>query len=596
MTINSTDSKLFYSDKESLQVLLMALWGKLSNRRKQQLGLLIILIIVTSIAEMISLASIIPFLAVLASPDALWRQDFVQSIAIIFGINGPEELLLPITIGFALTVIISGTIRILNIKFSQKLTAGIGSDISCEAYRRTLFQPYSVHLSRNSSEVIASLITDVNKLVGDTIFPIISLASSLFIIVGLSATLLAISWQVAIGIGGIIFVVYTVAVQKSKKVITALGNKKMELSRDLIRGIQEAQGAIRDVLLDSSQEFYASIHSQVDRPLRLSGAQINFLTAYPKMALESAGMVLIAIAGYILVIQGGVTKALPLLGSLALGAQRLLPLAQRVYECWALLKSSKKVIANVLTLLSKPIPKSALTSLKVKKLGLKEKIEFKNVNFTYKKGLRNVLEGFNITILKGERIGFIGKTGCGKSTAVDLLMGLLLPTKGKILVDGKDLYDSDDDRRVSSWRASLAHVPQSIYLTDASIAENIAFGIPTHEIDMDRVKRASEMSMLDKFAKNSPQGYSTIVGERGVRLSGGQRQRIGIARALYKNAEVIIFDEATSALDNTTESQVMESINNLSSNLTIILIAHRESTLVGCDKVFKIENGSAKHV
>jgi ATP-binding cassette subfamily B protein len=213
------------------------------------------------------------------------------------------------------------------------------------------------------------------------------------------------------------------------------------------------------------------------------------------------------------------------------------------------------------------------------------------VRFRYAPELPEVLQGLDLEIRHGERIGLIGSTGSGKSTLVDLVMGLLPPSGGRLLVDGQNLHDPAHAERLAGWRAAVAHVPQSIYLADSSIAENIAFGVPRHAIDLARVKQAAEQAQIAGFIESSPEGYASFVGERGIRLSGGQRQRIGIARALYKKARVIVLDEATSALDTTTEDAVMEAVEELSRDLTMVMIAHRLSTVQRCDRVVRLDHG-----
>ena len=222
---------------------------------------------------------------------------------------------------------------------------------------------------------------------------------------------------------------------------------------------------------------------------------------------------------------------------------------------------------------------------------LKEGISLTGVCFRYDQNEKEVLKGLNLTIRRGERIGLIGGTGSGKSTTADLIMGLLVPTNGRVLVDGVDLHDQAHPERLTAWRAAIAHVPQSIYLADSSVAENIAFGIPLDQIDLDRVKQAAQQAQISNFIESNPEGYFSFVGERGIRLSGGQRQRIGIARALYKQALVLVFDEATSALDNTTEAAVMAAVEGFSKDLTIVMIAHRLSTVQSCDRVIQLEQG-----
>jgi ATP-binding cassette subfamily B protein len=304
--------------------------------------------------------------------------------------------------------------------------------------------------------------------------------------------------------------------------------------------------------------------------------------------MEAIGMTLIAIFAYTLTIkEEGVNSAIPLLGALALGAQRLMPALQQTYSAYSTIKGSEASFNDVLNLLDQPISKSDQEQSH-NPIPFKNVIKLTNLSFQYSKDLPFVLKGINLQINKGDRIGFIGKTGCGKSTLLDIIMGLLPPTSGNIEIDGKSLKHN----HLSEWRSHIAHVPQNIFLSDASIEENIAFGVPKTKIDHLKVEQVANLAQLEYLKFDLDKGYKTLVGERGMRLSGGQRQRIGIARALYKNADVIIFDEATSALDNKTERLIMESIENLNKDITILIIAHRLSTLKNCDKIFELSNGS----
>jgi len=574
----------------SLQQLLRLLWGHLSRRRRAQLSGLLLVMLASSAAEVVSLAAVLPFLTVLANPEGLWNQQLVRKWATFFGIDRAADLLLPITIAFALAAVTSGSIRLINLWLNGRLAAAIGSDLSCEVYRRTLYQPYGVHLSRNSSSLIASISGDVSRIITQVLLPLLLLASSGLIAIGLVVTLAVINWSIAFGLGLALVLVYLFAILSSKQPLKRLGHRQVVLTQRLIQSLQEGLGAIRDVLLEGTQEFYVKNYSKADRSLRRVATDSSFLSSYPRLVLEPIGMALIAITAYLLIRYQGIGGTLPLLGALALGAQRLLPMSQKVYEGWAQSQGAKSSLANVLDLLNQPIS-VAEQRPRPAPLELKDKLCFEGVRFRYRPGLAEVLRGLDIEIRSGERIGLIGSTGSGKSTTLDLLMGLLEPTSGRILVDGEDLHDSRFPERLLAWRATIAHVPQSIYLSDSSIAENIAFGLSKDQINLALVREAAKQAHIADFIESSPDGYNTFVGERGVRLSGGQRQRIGIARALYKNAQWLIFDEATSALDNETEAAVMDSIEGLSRSLTVILIAHRLSTVERCDRVIKLDQG-----
>jgi ABC-type multidrug transport system fused ATPase/permease subunit len=346
-------------------------------------------------------------------------------------------------------------------------------------------------------------------------------------------------------------------------------------------------GGIRDVLLDGTQTVYCDIYRQADHPLRHAQGSNVFIGGSPRPVMEALGMVLIAALAYALSRQvGGIATALPVLGALALGAQRLLPALQQIYSAWAAIAGNHASLADIIALLDQPLPAELLKPAPAP-LSFQDSIRFDAVRFRYSNDGPWVLDGLNLTIPKGARVGFVGSTGSGKSTTLDLLMGLLIPTEGEILVDAQPISVN----RFRALQQSIAHVPQSIYLADTTLAENIAFGVPPDTIDLDRVQQAARQAQIADFIESSPDGYQAYVGERGIRLSGGQRQRIGIARALYKQASVLVFDEATSALDNTTEKSVMDAIKGLSSDLTILLIAHRLTTIRRCDTIVELEHG-----
>jgi ATP-binding cassette subfamily B protein len=569
--------------------LLRRIWGHLSRRRRLQLGVLLVVMLASGLAELVSLGAVLPFLAVLTNPQHLWQQPLIQVLAIRAGLNHANQLIVPATVGFALAAVLAAVIRLLNMWLNGRLAAAVGSDLSCEAYRRTLYQPYQVHVQRNSSTLITA-ITNHIALTVLALNAVLQIVSALVVAAGLLIGLLLIDWLVAVSTAGLFGIAYGLVAVTSRRRLLQNGERIAVATNQRVQALQEGLGAIRDVLLDGSQATYLEVYRRADRPQRQLESKNVFLSAFPRYALEALGLVAIAVLGGLLVLQRGSGGAvIPLLGALALGAQRLLPALQQIYSGWASLNSWSASLAAVIELLEQPLPQQPAVA---EPLALQKSLRLQGLRFRYAPELPEVLQGVDLEIRRGERIGLIGSTGSGKSTLVDVLMGLQPPSGGRLLVDGLDLHDPAHAECLAGWRAAVAHVPQSIYLADSSIAENIAFGVPRHEIDLARVRQAAEQAQIAAFVESSPEGYASFVGERGIRLSGGQRQRIGIARALYKQASVIVLDEATSALDTSTEEAVMEAVEGLSRDLTMVMIAHRLSTVHRCDRVVRLDHGT----
>ncbi|MDC0181919.1 ABC transporter ATP-binding protein/permease [Candidatus Thioglobus sp.] len=570
----------------TLPNLLVRLWHHLSRSRRRQFLLLMGLMLISAFAEVISLGAVLPFLGVLVAPDQVFSHPVVADVAQAWGITSADQLVLPLTVAFAAAALIAGAIRILLLWASTWLAYASGVEISIEVYRRTLYQPYRVHVARNSSEVISGIISKVGGAVNILSYMLI-LISSTVLTVAIMLTLLAIDAMVAsmaaVGLG----VSYMLITWISRRRLHRNSQRIAHEQTQVVKALQEGLGGIRDVLLDGTQPVYCNIYHKADQPLRWSQGNNTFISQCPRYIMEALSMVLIAALAYALSSRvGGISTALPVLGALALGAQRLLPALQQIYGSWATIAGSHASLADTIELLDQPLPAEHLQPAPAP-LQIQQDIRFNDVRFRFTRDGPWVLDGLNLNILKGARVGFVGSTGSGKSTTLDLLMGLLMPTEGELLVDGHPISGN----RVMAWQRSIAHVPQNIYLGDSTLAENIAFGVPPDAIDIDRVQQAARQAQIADFIESSPQGYQACVGERGIRLSGGQRQRIGIARALYKKASVLVFDEATSALDNATEQSVMDAIEELSSNLTILLIAHRLSTVRRCDTIVELEQG-----
>ncbi len=573
----------------TLPHLLIRLWNHLNRRRQLQFGLLMGLMLVSAFVEVVSLGSVLPFLGILVAPEHVFNYPLVEDMAQALGITSADQLVLPLTVAFAAAALIAGALRMLLLWIRTRLALASGADLSIEVYRRSLYQPYQVHLLRNSSSILSG-IGKVNGLAFGVILPVMALVSSSVLLVAIMLALLAIDPVVAS--------VAATGFGASYAFITWMSRRRLHLNSQriayeqtqVVKTLQEGLGGIRDVLLDGTQPAYCDVYRKADHPLRRAQGSNVFISESPRHAMEALGMALIAALAYVLSRQvGGISTALPMLGALALGAQRLLPALQQIYNAWANIAGSYASLADSIQLLDQPLP-LALIQQAPKPLIVQKNIQFIDVRFRYSNKGPWVVDGLNLVIAKGSRVGFIGGTGSGKSTTLDLLMGLLKPTEGKLLIDGQLLSDN----RVRAWQRTIAHVPQSIYLSDNTLAENIAFGVPPDTIDMDRVRQAARQAQIADFIESTPEGYKAYVGERGISLSGGQLQRIGIARALYKQASVLVFDEATSALDPATEQSVMDAIEGLSSDLTILLIAHRITTLKNCSLIVELDSGRIK--
>ena len=549
--------------------------------------LLLGLMIIASFMEAISISAVLPFIGVLSNPEKVFAHPSAKFFVEFLNIRTAEELLLPFTITFCILIFVGVALRLILLWAQNRLGYGTSASFSNSIYIRTLYQPYAVHVSRNSSEVITSVTGKAAAILSSFINPLMNLVASSVTITAIIITLFIINPYVAIStfLGfGLLYVGITLIVKKKLSV------NSMVLSREsvqMVKALQEGLGGIRDVLIDGTQETYASIFNRAQNKYNKSAANNLIVGNSPRYIVEFLGIIFICIIAYQLVLKGeGFVSAIPTLGALALGAQRLLPALQTLYFNWTALRGGQDSVIDGLEFLEQPLPEHA-HKVNPQPIKFEKSIKLENLSFRYNQEGAIVLKNLNLTLEKGKRYGFIGTTGCGKSTLLDVIMGLLNPTKGHLKIDDKVI----DIHNYRSWQVILAHVPQAIYLSDTSLAENIAFGVEPDKIDIKKIREAAKKAQIAETIEALPKKYDTFVGERGVRLSGGQRQRIGIARALYKNAQVIVFDEATSALDNETELAVMEGIEQLADDLTILIVAHRVSTLKRCDKIFRMDKG-----
>ena len=567
--------------------LLIRLWHRLRPSRRKQIVAVTLLMIVSAFAEVMTLGAVIPFITVLVDPERVLQFGPVATLAQMLGVDRPENLVLPLAALFIAGALIAAVIRLAVVWSTTRLAVATGADLSAEAYERTLYQPYATHVSRNTSEVTSGVVHKVEAIVGGMLSPLQAAVGSIFTMVAVTSALILIDPVVAMIAMGTFAGGYGVITRVFRDRLTRNSQRIALEQTRVVKAIQEGIGGIRDVLIDGTQPVFLAEFRGSDRRMRHAQGSNSVIQQAPRVLMEGVAMLLISMLAVALSHRpGGIAGGLPVLGALALGGQRLLPLYHQCYTAITTFLGHRALLVTALEILEQPMP--ATYGLPIPSpLDLKTEIECRHLGFRYTEHGRWVIDDLDLTIAMGTRVGLVGTTGCGKSTLLDLLMGLLVPSQGVVLVDGRRL----DGNRLRAWQRSIAHVPQHIFLSDTSLTENIAFGVPVEDIEMDRVREAARRAMIAEFIEGEPAGYATVVGERGIRLSGGQRQRIGIARALYKQANVLIFDEATSALDNRTEQSLIHSLAGLDREVTMVLVAHRLSTLRECDVIVEMDDG-----
>ena len=584
--------KFILKFKESTNAhLFEMLWGHLQPTRKYQFKLLILIALIVPMFEIFTLGSLVPFMGVLTTIESQKNSQLLELTSSYFGVQEKNDFIILYTLIFCIFIVISVITRLILLSLTTRLCFAVGSDLSQDIYRKKLYQKYSDHLSQNSSDTVTAITSNVNNIISGEIIALTNLiTSSIMICIVLTALTIfnpLATLLIALCFGSI----YLIIIRITKNLLANASQKVAIESKKSTRFIQEGLGGIRDVTIGGLQNYYVELFGKTDFALRKAQGTINFLSQYPKYLIEGLGMlVLVAFAVLYTLSQDDSTafSGITIIGIYALAAQRLLPIVQLFYSSWVNAIGNKKIFIDILDMLNTKEQGKLKTQMQI---SFEKEIELRDVSFFYSSNSRSILKGVNLKIPKGSCVGVVGKTGAGKSTLVDLLMGLLCPSRGQFLVDGLIITDTN----VSAWQDLLAHVPQSIFLADASIQENIAFGVPPLEIDQSHLRYVAALAQISQDIESWPDRYETLVGERGVRLSGGQRQRIGLARALYRRPKVLILDEATSALDSETESLIMQAIESHGSSsepdITILMVAHRISTLKNCTHIINFSNG-----
>jgi len=585
---NKINKKKLKNKMKEIILTILRLKNYIGHKRIMQLIFIMILMIISSLAEIISIGSIVPFLALLTAPENFINNNYVLKFIPNIGEKNIEEIIYIATCLFISFTILAATIRVLLIWSINKIGFLTGADLSINIYSHILYQPYCIHLKRNTSEIISGIMIKVHSVISGVLIPTLTLISALFLLIPIIMTLIIVDPIMATICTFIFGISYSFIAFINRKNLINNSKKIAKEQTEVVRMLQEGLGGIRDVILSGTQQLYCQIYREADKNLKLAQAENAFLAQFPRYIIEAIGMILIVVSAYYFHDdKGNLASAMPILGAFALGAQRLLPAFQQIYNSWAYIEGNYNAVIDIIEIFKTPTYKNNLLNV-AEEIKFEKDITLNNIFFKYSTNEPWIINGVFLKINKGEKIGFTGISGSGKSTLLDILMGLLPPTSGELQIDGRSLTEVQK----LNWFKNIAHVPQNIFLTDASFAENIAFGISKKNVCIASVKEAAKKAQIHTFIESNSEGYNTIVGERGIRLSGGQRQRIGIARALYRKATVLVLDEATSSLDNDTEESVMSSISNLRNDLTILIIAHRLSTVRMCDKIIELGNGN----
>jgi ABC-type multidrug transport system fused ATPase/permease subunit len=576
------------ASRQSLLAQLRELYLYCSPQRRRDLFVLIALMLAGAVAELATIGSLLPFLSLLAGVEQPAGLPSAATLLTALGATTPREQVWLAASLFTAIALVAAAIRVALNWSTQRFTARLAIELSVDVQRRILAQPYPYHLTHNSSQALAAM-DQVESLVVHVVLQLIYAFAAALISLAIIAALIYVQPLTALIAAAAFSLIYLAVLASTQAPLSRNSRLIAKTYEERVAVVQESIGAIRDVIIDGAQQVYLRSYARVAERYSGATAMTSFIAAAPRFLVEAAGMAVIAIVAVLIANrEGGLAAALPLLGAVALGAQRMLPLLQQVYHGWASVSGHRSSVTEVLKLLRLQDSIEPAAAAFADPLPLRDRISVRQVSFAYPGSRSTVLEDVSLEIPAGSVVGIIGATGSGKSTLADLVMGLIEPNAGEIAVDGVRLKGAERVR----WHRSIAHVPQSVFLGDTTIARNIAFGVEPEAIDQERVRAAAQSAQLSDFVSSLPSGYDTTVGERGIRLSGGQRQRLGIARAIYKQAPVLVLDEATSALDEVTQAAVVDSLASLShEGRTIIIVAHRLSTLDRCDLLVRLEGG-----
>ena len=566
----------------------------LSSRERKKAGLLFLMILIMALLDMIGVASILPFMAVLTNPDIVQTNIILNKMfqaSSIFEVKNTQQFLYVLGV-FVFILLVTSLIfkaltNYLQIRFVQMREYSIGKRL-VEGY---LHQPYNWFLSRHSADLGKTILSEVSQVIGSGMNPLMEVIAKGMVSIALIVLLILADPKLALIVGFSIGGAYGLIFYFTRSFLDRIGKERLKSNQLRFTAVSEAFGAAKEVKVGGLEQIYIKRFSDSAKSFAQTAASATIVRQLPRFILEAiafGGIMLVIL--YLMAQTGSFNKALPIISLYVFAGYRLMPALQQTYSALAQLTfvgASLDALSDEIKNL-KPFNSNQAQGV----LSFNKEITLKNIDYNYPNSSRTALKDVNLKIPAKNTVGIIGSTGCGKTTTVDIILGLLEAQKGTLEVDGQVISRQNS----RAWQRTIGYVPQHIYLSDDTVEANIAFGIDLKDINQEAVEKASKIANLHEFVINElPKNYQTTIGERGVRLSGGQRQRIGIARALYSNPQVLILDEATSALDNQTEKAVMDAVNNIGKDITIILIAHRLSTVKKCNKIFLLEKGELKN-
>ncbi len=574
---------------------LIEFYGFLDKVLKRRLIRIQFLIITSSVLETLSVLSIGPFMSFVASPELISTSNLSKYFLELFNISDSSSFLFFLGSMILILMVISALVAMLNVWKLSHLGGDIGADLSIRMYRHYINQSLPYHLKTNTSEIASKLIVESNRVTHSIVMQFLHLNSKIVLILMMTITILITVPIIAI-LGTTIFAIsYILMFRFASKRLNRNGEAISQESQRRMQTINESFGGIKDVLIHDLREVFTEKYKKSTKNYYSSWRSTQVLSLLPRYAMELAayGTIITATLFLLATYENNIEKVLPVIAVFGLASMKILPAFQQCYF------SISTIRANVNAFL---VVRDELEDIHRQEKFIKaydrpdtfipflKSVNLSDVSFRYNENTDYVVKNVSLNFQANKTTGLVGPSGSGKSTIVNILTGLLPPSEGKITIDGQELNDD----KMRSWQQRIGYVSQDIFLTDTSIKENIAFGFNFSEINDDKVYEAVKMAKLDEFVSTLPLGLDTGVGERGVQLSGGQLQRVGIARALYTNPEIIIFDEATSNLDRISEKLIMETISSLGKSTTIVMIAHRLSTVKKCDNIFLLNNGQVE--